>query len=69
MFPNLEAEMARRKITQATLAAVIGVTPTTMSMKLSGKAPITLAEADKIRDAIDRELRIDYLFSSEISKA
>lgn len=36
MFPNLEAEMARSKITQAKLAEMLGVTPTTLSFKLSG---------------------------------
>lgn len=65
MFPNLYAEMARRKITQATLARKIGRTPTTLSMKLSGKAPISLVECVEIKNAIDETLSVDYLFSTE----
>lgn len=37
VFPNLEAEMARSKITQAKLAEILGVTPTTLSFKLNRK--------------------------------
>ena len=65
MFPNLDAEMARHRITQGTLASVINVTPSTMSLKLKGKAPITLDEATKIRDAINKELSLEYLFATE----
>ena len=35
MFPNLEAEMARSKITQLQMAEMLGVTPTTLSFKFS----------------------------------
>ena len=42
MFPNLEAEMARSKITQAKLADILDVTPTTMSFKLSGRSSLSL---------------------------
>ncbi len=66
MFPNLDAEMARRKITRAELAEAIGVQPTTLSFKLNGKAPLTLSECIKIRDAIDKSLKIDYLFSAAV---
>ena len=38
MFPNLEAEMARYKITQNRIAEILGITPTTLSFKLNGKA-------------------------------
>lgn len=69
MFPNLYAEMARRKITQVSLAGKIGRTPTTVSMKLSGKAPISLAECVEIKNAIDETLSVDYLFATEDTKA
>ena len=49
MFPNLDAEMARRKITRAMLAERIHKTPTTLSLKLNGKAPLTLAECIEIK--------------------
>lgn len=65
MFPNLFAEMARRDITRGALAEAVGVTPTTMGLKLKGEAPITLAEALQIKRAIDDNLGLEYLFSTE----
>ena len=65
MFPNLDAEMARKKITRAALSARIHVTPTTLSLKLNGKAPITLAECVEIKSALDTDKSIDYLFATE----
>lgn len=65
MFPNLDAEMARRKITRLSLADRIHKTPTTLSLKLNGKAPITLAECVEIKNAIDETLSVDYLFKTE----
>lgn len=65
MFPNLDAEMARRKITRQSLADKIHKTPTTLSLKLNGKAPITLAECVEIKNAIDESLSVDYLFKTE----
>ena len=64
MFPNLDAEMARRKITRQSLADKIHKTPTTLSLKLNGKAPITLAECVEIKNAIDESLSVDYLFKT-----
>ena len=68
MFPNLDAEMARYRVSQGTLATAIGVRPYTMSLKLKGKAPITLDEATKIRDTINKELSLEYLFEVEREK-
>lgn len=69
MFPNLDAEMARRKITRAALAEKIHKTPTTLSLKLNGKAPITLAECIEIKEAIGAECSIDYLFETNTEQA
>ena len=66
MFPNLDAEMARYRVSQGTPATAIGVKPYTMSLKLKGKAPITLSEAVKIRDTINKELSLEYLFATEV---
>lgn len=64
MYPNLDAEMARRKITRQTLAKELCITPSTLSFKLNGKAVLTLAECIEIRNVIDPKLSIDYLFAS-----
>lgn len=65
MFPNLEAEMARAKITQASIALLIGITPTTLSFKLNGKSPISLRECVKIKNAFFPDKTLDYLFATE----
>lgn len=64
MYPNLDAEMARQKITRQTLAKELHITPSTLSFKLNGKAVLTLAECIEIRNVIDPKLSIDYLFAS-----
>ena len=65
MFPNLDAEMARKKITRMRLAEILKKTPTTLSLKLNGKAPITLEECLEIKKAIGTDESIEYLFSTE----
>ncbi len=64
MFPNLDAEMARKKITRAVLAEKINKTPTTLSLKLNGKAPLTLAECVEIKNTVSPESTVDYLFAT-----
>lgn len=65
MFPNLDAEMARRKMTRMMLAEKIHKTPTTLSLKLNGKAPITLTECFEIKNAVAKDCTMDYLFATE----
>lgn len=65
MFPNLNAEMARKNITRASLANKIHKTPTTLSLKLNGKAPITLSECMEIKEALETDLSVDYLFETK----
>lgn len=64
MYPNVEAERARRKITLAMIASDprIDCTVSTMSMKLTGKAPLTLKEAVAIKDILDSDLPLEELF-------
>lgn len=65
MFPNLDAELARKRITRAALAARIHVTPTTLSLKLNGKAPLTLVECVSIKAAIGTDMSIESLFETK----
>lgn len=69
MFPNLEAEMARSKITQAKLAEMLGITPTTLSFKLNGKSTLSLKECVEIKRKAFPEKTLDYLFETEEKKA
>ena len=68
MFSNLDAEMARKKITRASLAEKLHKTPTTLSLKLNGKAPITLSECMEIKEALGTECSIEYLFATDETK-
>ena len=55
MFPNLDAEMARKKITRGMLAEKINKTATTLP----------LAECVEIKNAVSPESTVDYLFATE----
>lgn len=46
MYKNLEAEMARSGFTRFRLAKELGITPTTLSLKLNGKSLFKMAVAD-----------------------
>ena len=65
MYPNLEAEMARSKITQAKLAEMLGITPTTLSFKLNGKSTLSLKECVQIKKNAFPDKSLDYLFQTD----
>jgi transcriptional regulator with XRE-family HTH domain len=46
--PALLAEMARRDITRAEIAKVIGVSPAGMTRRLNGRTPMTVTELQGI---------------------
>ncbi len=64
MYPNLNAELARVGITRLMLAAKLGVTPGTLSLKLNGKSDLSLAECVKIKEIVAPEKTLEYLFAS-----
>lgn len=64
MFKNLEAELARKDITRAELAKVLGINIATMSEKLNYPRRLRLSEAQMIRDKLFPELSMDYLFAT-----
>lgn len=57
--------MARKKITQAKLAEILEVTPTTLSLKLNGKSTLSLKECVKIKNMVFPDKTLDYLFAVE----
>ena len=65
IYPNLKAEMARQNLSQSELADKVGRTRSTMSLKLSGKSPISLDEAFSIKQALQTRLTLDVLFNRE----
>lgn len=48
MYPNLNAEMARRDISQQKMAEILGMTLATFNNKLSGKVDFKLSEINII---------------------
>lgn len=68
MFPNLDAELAKIKMTRRELAIKMGITPTTLSLKLNGKTDISLSECLQIKEIIKSEHNVDYLFHTGLSE-
>ncbi len=65
MYPNLNAEMARKGIVVKDLQTVIKKTDRTTRDKVNGSAAWTLSEAMDIRDTYFPGLSLDYLFSKQ----
>lgn len=65
-FHNLEIEMAVARKTQNELADVLGITPTTMSLKLNGKSDLSLRECVNIKKALQTDKSVDYLFAEAV---
>lgn len=64
MFPNLEVEISRKRISKQDLAKTIHKSYKTLLRKLSGKCPLTLDEAEAIAKEYFPEMRLEYLFSN-----
>lgn len=70
MFRNLNAEMARKGITSTYLARMLGMTPTTLSLKLNGKSELSLKQAVQIKAILGVDIPLEVLFAGmETEKA
>lgn len=69
MYPNLDAEMARKGIKRKDLANLFSGRIPTVSDKLNGKFPLLLEEAERIRNEFFPDLTLDYLFEKNDSCA
>lgn len=70
MFPNLRAEMARRRITMRELCKELNergikIALSTLSQKINGKYEFTLEEADAIQAVLQTDIPLDILFERE----
>lgn len=63
MFCNLNAEMARKGITSAYLAGKLGMTPTTLSLKLNGRSELSLKQAVQIKSILGVDIPLEVLFA------
>ena len=66
MYRNLEAELARKNITRAQLAEILGINVATVSDKMTKPGRLKIDEAITIRDTLFPDLKLDYLF--EVNK-
>lgn len=62
MYKNVKAEMRRRGIILEDLAEALGLTASTVSQKLNGNYPVTLAEAKTIKARLGVDLPLEELF-------
>lgn len=62
---NLLTELTRVGLTQKELAQKIGMRPETLSKKILLKSDFTYPEILKIRNVINKDLKIEYLFEIE----
>lgn len=62
MYRNAKAEMVRAGLTLADLSENLGGTVTTWSLKLNGKAPITVDEAKRFKKFVKSDLPLEELF-------
>lgn len=69
MFPNLNAEMARKKFTIKSLSEITGIPYETMKNKCSGNTEFKRMEMYKIKKKAFPECTIDYLFEIEDTTA
>ena len=64
MYPTLVGEIAKRGIAKRDIALGIGVTPRTLSKKLSGITPFTWPEAICLRDMFFSDMSVEELFAT-----
>lgn len=66
MYPNVRAEIARKNITMGKLAEELGITLSTLSLKLKGEYPITLKEAKRIKAVLGCDIPLEELFKEAV---
>lgn len=62
MYPNLNAELARKGWSKKMLAEKLGARYATILDKLNGKYPLTLNECKDVQEALQTDMPIDELF-------
>lgn len=65
MFPNLNAELARNRMTIKNLSDLTEIPYETLKGKMSGKTEFKLSEMISIKRKVFPNLSTDYLFQTE----
>lgn len=68
MYPNLEAEKSRNKVTNKDIARVLGIDASTVSAKLNSYDRLKFSEAKAIRDNFFPTLQVEYLLITKPHK-
>ena len=68
MYPNLLAELARRKMTSKEMAAKLGMTTSCFSQKMNGKSKggFSLKDAKRIKSILATDESLEYLFMEDV---
>ncbi len=65
MYPNLEAELARKNMSKKALAEITGIRYNTLCEKCLEKYGFTLDEAMTVAKALGNPMSIEQLFARE----
>lgn len=65
MFSNLNAEMAREKLTIKSLAEISGINYESLKLKLRGVTEFKLCEMIAIKKKVFPDKTLDYLFQTD----
>ncbi len=68
MYPNLNAEMARKNVTQIDISEKLNISYSTVSDKINGKKDFKLKECKDIISKLLPGNTIDYLFQTTSSE-
>ena len=68
MYPNLNAEMARKNVTQIDISEKSNISYSTVSDKINGKKDFKLKECKDIISKLLPGNTIDYLFQTKSSE-
>lgn len=64
MFPNLNAEMGRAKLTIKSLSEITGINYESLKLKLRGVTEFKLCEMMLIKKKVFPDKSLDYLFQT-----
>ena len=67
MYPNLKAEMSRRNLSIQRMAVLLKMPYNTLREKLRGERKLTFDEALRIKQALNLNIPLETLFSTEIA--
>ena len=64
-YQNIKAELTREGVSQAQVAAHLGMSTNNFNLKINGRVPFTAPEIVEIRDEFLKDATLDYLLECE----